>query len=140
MNMLRESSRSDARAAIITTLSVALGIALLPAGSYLAYVVVWFGVATAAALSGIAPLTLARRGAIALPFILAALPLLFTRSDELLWSGTVGPANLSVSGAGLRVQQSSAPWPRQSWRWPSAATRSISPFWAGEISDCEMRR
>ena len=37
MNMLRESSRSDARAAIITTLSVALGIALLPAGSYLAY-------------------------------------------------------------------------------------------------------
>ena len=103
MNMLRESSRSDARAAIITTLSVALGIALLPAGSYLAYVVVWFGVATAAALSGIAPLTLARRGAIALPFILAALPLLFTRSDELLWSGTVGPATLSVSGAGLRI-------------------------------------
>jgi cobalt/nickel transport system permease protein len=103
MSLLRGPGQRDARAAIITTLCVALAIALLPAGSYLAYAVVWLGVATAAALSGIAPLTLARRGAIALPFVLAALPLLFTRSDELLWNGTVGSASISISGAGLRI-------------------------------------
>ena len=103
MSVARGSSQGDARAAIVTTICVALAIALLPAGSYLAYAVVWLGVATAAALGGIAPLALARRGAIALPFVLAAFPLIFTRSDELLWSGSLGPASLSISSAGLRI-------------------------------------
>lgn len=99
----RHPSQRDARAAIIATLATALAIALLPLGSYPAHALAWIGVATAAALAGIAPLALARRGALALPFMLAALPLVFTRSDELLWSGAIGPLSLGVSGAGLRV-------------------------------------
>mgnify|MGYP003351283516 FL=1 len=103
MSVLRGPGQGDARAAIITTLFVALAVALLPAGSYLAYAIVWLGVATAAAIHGIAPLAIARRGAIALPFALAALPLLFTRSDEILWNGALGAAPISISGAGLRI-------------------------------------
>ena len=97
------TGRQDARAAIIATLLVALGVALLPAGSYVAYLFVWLAVATVAALNGIAPSEAARRGLLALPFALAALPLLFTRSDEIIWSGALGGASLSISGAGLRV-------------------------------------
>lgn len=102
------ASQRDARAAIAATLATLLALALLPAGSYLAYLLVWIGVATAAALGGVAPLRLARHGAIALPFVVAALPLIFTRSDELLWSGTIGPLPLSISGGGVRLLLSAA--------------------------------
>ena len=47
------TGRQDARAAIVTTLLVTLAVALLPTGSYLAYLLVWLAVATVAALSGI---------------------------------------------------------------------------------------
>ena len=80
------TGRQDARAAIVTTLLVTLAVALLPTGSYLAYLLVWLAVATVAALSGIAPGQLARRALVALPFVVAALPLLFTRSDEIIWA------------------------------------------------------
>jgi cobalt/nickel transport system permease protein len=105
---LARSSQRDARAGIVATLLAALGIALLPQGAYFAYALAWFGVATAAALNGIAPLTLARRGFVALPFMFAALPLVFTRSDELIWSGPLGPLSITVSGAGLRILLSAA--------------------------------
>ncbi len=97
------TGRQDARAAIVTTLLVTLAVALLPTGSYLAYLLVWLAVATVAALSGIAPGQLARRALVALPFVVAALPLLFTRSDEIIWAGELGAISLSVSGAGLRI-------------------------------------
>lgn len=99
----RHPSQRDARAAIVGTLAIALAIALLPPGSYIAHALAWIGVAAVAALAGIAPLALARRGALALPFMLAALPLVFTRTDELLWSGSVGPLAFGISGAGLRI-------------------------------------
>ncbi len=106
--MLHQATQRDARAAILATLGTTLGVALLPAGSYLAYLVVWLGVVTVGAAAGIAPLTLARRGFIALPFVLAAAPLIFIRADELIWSGVLGPLSLSVSGAGLRIFLSAA--------------------------------
>ncbi len=101
--MLQRSSQRDARGALVAALLSILGIALLPAGSYFTYALVWLAVATAGAASGYAPLTLARRGLIALPFTLAALPLIFIRGDELIWSGALGSAQLSISGAGLRI-------------------------------------
>ena len=100
--------RHDARAAVIAALLAVAAIALLPAGAYLAYLVVWLGVALAGAMIGIAPLSLARRGFVALPFVLAALPLVFTRHDELLWSGSIGGAPLTLSAAGLRILLSAA--------------------------------
>ena len=93
----------DARAAVIMALLVILAIALLPQGAYLALALSWFVVITAGAYVGLSPLRLARRGAIALPFVLAAVPVIFLRTDELLWSGTLGPLDLTISGAGLRI-------------------------------------
>ena len=72
-------------------------------GAYIAIVLGWLMVITAGAYVGIAPLRLARRAGIALPFALAALPIVFLRTDELLWSGAIGPLSLSISGAGLRI-------------------------------------
>jgi cobalt/nickel transport system permease protein len=72
-------------------------------GAYVSILFGWLVVITAGALVGISPLRLARRGAIALPFVLAAVPVIFLRTDELLWSGSVGPLSLSISGAGLRI-------------------------------------
>jgi len=91
------------RAAVVAALFFILSIALLPMGAYVAILISWFAVITTGAYVGIAPLRLARRGAIALPFVLAAVPVIFLRTDELLWSGSVGPLNLTISGAGLRI-------------------------------------
>lgn len=97
------AARQDARAAIITTLLVTLGVALLPTGSYMTYLLVWLAILCVAALRGIAPIAIARRALVALPFVLAALPLLFTRSDEIIWAGEFGALSVSLSGAGLRI-------------------------------------
>jgi cobalt/nickel transport system permease protein len=72
-------------------------------GAYVSILFGWLVVITAGALVGISPLRLAQRGVIALPFVLAAAPVIFLRTDELLWSGSVGPLSLSISGAGLRI-------------------------------------
>jgi len=93
----------DARAAVITTLAFVMAVALLPPGSYLALLFAWLLLAFAGALLGISPGRLARRGLVALPFVVAAVPIVFTRSDELLWAGTVGPLSVQISGAGLRI-------------------------------------
>ena len=106
--MLPSSRQRDARGAIIAALLTVLGTALLPAGSYVAYALVWLAVAGAGAVVGYAPLSLARRGLIVLPFTLAALPLAFIRSDELIWSGALGSAQITISGAGLRLFLSTA--------------------------------
>ena len=93
----------DARGAVVAAALFVVSVALLPVGAYVALLLCWLAVATAGALVGIAPLRLARRGSIALPFALAAAPIIFVRTDEQLWSGAVGPLSLSLSGAGLRI-------------------------------------
>ncbi|MSQ39635.1 MAG: hypothetical protein EXR56_01915, partial [Chloroflexi bacterium] len=93
----------DTRAAVIATLAFVTAVALLPPGSYLALLLSWLLLAFAGALLGISPGRLARRGLVALPFVVAAVPIVFLRSDELLWAGSVGPLTLQISGAGLRI-------------------------------------
>lgn len=48
------------------------------------------------------PLRLARSAFFALPFVLAALPLVFTRSGDPLGTIAIGPLALTISGQGLR--------------------------------------
>lgn len=93
----------DARAAVVATLMFIVTVALLPLGAYLAMLISWIAVAVAGALIGIPPMRLARRGGIALPFVVAALPIVFLRTDEIVWSGAIGPLDLSISGAGIRI-------------------------------------
>ncbi|MEY4388432.1 MAG: cobalt transporter component CbiQ [Chloroflexota bacterium] len=106
--MAVRSARRDARAAVIATVAFVSCVALLPLGALPALLLAWLAVATVGALAGVAPLRLARRAGIALPFALAALPVVFTRGDELLWSGALGPISASISGAGLRIVATAA--------------------------------
>lgn len=100
---LAVSGQRDARGAISAAVAFVVGVALLPIGAFFALGIAWIIVMLAGALIGIPPLRLARRAGIALPFAAAAVPLIFLRSDELVWSGTVGPLAISISGAGLRI-------------------------------------
>ncbi|MBP1704528.1 MAG: cbiQ [Chloroflexi bacterium] len=54
------------------------------------------------ALAGLGPLRLSRSSWFALPFVLAALPLVFTRPGEPLATIVLGPLSLTVSGQGLQ--------------------------------------
>lgn len=73
------------------------GIALTPVGAWPAYPALWSLVGGLAALAGLSVWRLARLGSVALPFMLAALPLFFTVPGETL---TVG-GGIAISQAGL---------------------------------------
>ena len=53
-------------------------------------------------LAHLGPLRTARRALVAAPFLLAALPLVFTLPQDPLGTITLGPLTLTVSGEGLR--------------------------------------
>jgi cobalt/nickel transport system permease protein len=54
-------------------------------------------------VAGIGPLRLVRGAFVALPFMLIALPLVFTRGGDPLGSIDLGPLRLTISGEGLRM-------------------------------------
>ena len=57
----------------------------------------------ASTLARLGPLRLSRGAFIAAPFLLAALPLVFTRPEQPLGSVDLGPLRLTISGEGLRI-------------------------------------
>ncbi len=77
-------------------------ISLLPVGGYGALGVAWLVVIGVSVASHLGPLRPARRALFAAPFLLAALPLVFTRPENPLGSFDLGPLTLTVSGEGLR--------------------------------------
>jgi cobalt/nickel transport system permease protein len=68
-----------------------------------ALLVVWLVLVAASALARLGPLRLSRGAFIAAPFLLAALPLVFTRPEQPLGSVDLGPLRLTISGEGLRI-------------------------------------
>ncbi len=87
----------DPRLKLITALLLIIGILLTPDSAYPAYPLLWALLASLGAFGQIGAWRLARSGAVALPFALAGLTLLFsTHGTPLLTLGT-----LSVSDAGL---------------------------------------
>ena len=94
--------RADARLKIVLALAAVLGIALLPVGTFGAYAFVWLVLVGASALARLGPLRLVRGSWIVLPFVLVAVPLLFTRPGEALVTVELGPIVLTVTDAGLR--------------------------------------
>ena len=93
--------RADARLKIVLVVAMVLGIALLPAGVFGAYLVVWLVLVGASALALLGPLRLVRGSWVVLPFVLVAVPLLFTRPGEPLVALTLGPLELTITDAGL---------------------------------------
>jgi cobalt/nickel transport system permease protein len=78
-------------------------VSLLPVGSYLALAVAWLLVVVLSWSARLGPLRTARGALFALPFMLAALPLVFTRGAPYLVTFELGPLDLGISEEGLRV-------------------------------------
>jgi cobalt/nickel transport system permease protein len=87
----------DARMKLVSALLLIIGILLTPDNAYPAYPLLWALLASLGAFGHIGALRLARRGAVALPFALAGLTLLFsTQGAPLLTLGA-----LTISDAGV---------------------------------------
>jgi energy-coupling factor transporter transmembrane protein EcfT len=76
--------RADARLKILLAVTAVLGIALLPVGAFVAYALVWLVLVGASAIARLGPFRLVRGSWVVLPFVLVAVPLLFTRPGEVL--------------------------------------------------------
>ena len=78
-----------------------LSVALAPAGAWAAFVLYFSTIFGAIVLSGIPPLKLLRRSVIALPFVLAAFPLIFTTAGIPWASFRLGPWIFSPTAEGF---------------------------------------
>jgi cobalt/nickel transport system permease protein len=95
--------RADARLKFLLAIAAILSISLLPIGAYAALALAWIVLVTCSATAGLGPFRLSRTAVIALPFSLAAFPLIFTRPEEILGTLALGPLDLTISAEGLRM-------------------------------------
>jgi cobalt/nickel transport system permease protein len=95
--------RADPRLKFVAALAAILALTALPVGAYLALGLAWLALLLTALWARVGALHLARNGLVAVPFALAALPLVFTRPEDPLGTITLGPLVLTISGEGLRV-------------------------------------
>ena len=91
----------DARVKLVLTLAFVLCVSLTPVGAWPVYVLLLALVLSASILAELGPTFVLRRAFVALPFALAALPLLVTVQGAPLLSIPVGRWLLSVRAAGL---------------------------------------
>lgn len=84
-------------------MSVILALALLPVGAFAAMALALVCLSLASATANLGPFRLMRGAFIALPFLLAAVPLIFLREGDPLAVWQVGPITLTVHGEGLRA-------------------------------------
>lgn len=76
---------------------------LLPPGSYVALGIAWGVLAVTSVISHVGVKHMLRASFVAIPFVLAPLPLIFTREGEPLRDIALGPLELTISGEGLRL-------------------------------------
>jgi len=93
--------RLDARVKLVLTLAFILTCALTPDGAWPVYLLLMALALAAALLSELGIGFVLRRAALALPFVLAALPLVFTAPGERLFSIPLGTWSVGISGPGL---------------------------------------
>jgi cobalt/nickel transport system permease protein len=75
---------------------------LLPVGAYLALAIGWMVIVGLSVVARLHPLRTTRQAFFALPFVLAALPLMFTRPGDTLATLPLGFVTLTVSDQGVR--------------------------------------
>lgn len=92
---------ADARLKFLLTIAFIVAVGLLPTGSFAAIGIAWAALVTLSATAGLGPFRLSRGAFIALPFMLAAVPLIFTRPEDPIASFALGPLTITVSGYGL---------------------------------------
>ncbi len=71
-------------------------------GSALAMLVIWLILVACSATAGLGPFRLSRGAVVALPFALAAFPLIFTVQEQIIATMSLGPLDLTISAEGLR--------------------------------------
>jgi cobalt/nickel transport system permease protein len=91
----------DARVKLILALAYILALSLLPAGRWPIYVLLLALIVSAALVSGLGIAFAAKRALLAILFILAALPLLFTTAGAPLLSGQLGAWQWTLTAEGL---------------------------------------
>ncbi len=91
----------DPRVKFVLALAFILATALTPSGAWPVYVLLLALVITIDILSELGVGYVLRRAALALPFVLAALPVIFTLDGPALFQLPLGPWTLSASQAGL---------------------------------------
>ena len=94
---------ADARVKFLATIAFIVAISLLPVGAYPVLALGWLVVVALSLVAHLGPFRTARRALLAAPFVLAALPLVFTRPEDPLGTVALGPLTLTVSGEGLRL-------------------------------------
>jgi cobalt/nickel transport system permease protein len=86
----------------VLVVATILALALLPTGSFAALGIAFAALTIASASAHLGPFRLARGAFVALPFLLAALPLVFLRDGDPLATWHLGPLVLTIHGEGLR--------------------------------------
>jgi cobalt/nickel transport system permease protein len=93
--------RLDPRIKLVLTVSFILTNTLLPFGAWPIYILLFALILSVEVLSDLGVGYVLKRSSLALPFVLAALPLIFTVPGIPLFSLTVGPWHLQASLQGL---------------------------------------
>ena len=86
----------------ILAIATILMISLLPIGSFAAMGITWLVLVACSATAGLGPFRLSRGAFVALPFALAAFPLIFTAQAEIVATLSIGPLDLTLSAEGIR--------------------------------------
>jgi cobalt/nickel transport system permease protein len=93
--------RLDPRVKLVVALAFIVTTSLTPVGAWPVYVLLWALVLSVTILSEIGVWRVLARSSLALPFMLAALPLMFTSGVTVLGTLPLGFANLTVYAEGL---------------------------------------
>ena len=64
--------------------------------------IIWLILVACSATAGLGPFRLSRGAVVALPFALAAFPLIFTVQEQIIATFSIGPLDLTISAEGLR--------------------------------------
>ena len=91
----------DARIKLILSLAFIVTCSLAPMGRWPTYFLLFALILSVQILAGLGPVYVLRRSAIALPFALAALPLLFSTPGRTLFSMPLGSAHFAATAEGL---------------------------------------
>jgi cobalt/nickel transport system permease protein len=90
----------DPRVKLVLALAFILAVALLPIGAWPAYVLLLALILSVVMLSELGAGFVLKRSALALPFVLAALPILITAKGAPLWSASLGAWTIAISDTG----------------------------------------
>jgi cobalt/nickel transport system permease protein len=89
--------RADPRLKLVGTVAAIVAISLVPIGGFVPLAIAWAALALASTIARLGPLRPSRGAFIVAPFVLVAVPLIFTRPGDPI--GSIGP--LTISGEGL---------------------------------------